>query len=261
MATRYERTRRLWIVGDSIGDRGWALGNHADLISNAHALYGFSSPWRMMSLVFAENGLNIRADRFSIGSITQANLQTDLTNFVSSASVGDRDFIVIEDAGEHNENPTTFQSTLSSILGAIKAARPTLTLRVCNTADFSPAPANSQWDRTISGSTMNTAYAGACSAQGVTLVDINAIIDAYRTSMAASSVEVIHPDGIHLNVWGQMKFAGAILSSLGLAPLITARTSLTSIVANAPTADWQSLRYGSSLSNAQLQDLCVAILG
>ncbi|UPK35136.1 hypothetical protein IVB18_45385 [Bradyrhizobium sp. 186] len=258
--TFYQRTRRLWMVGDSFA-RGYALGNLADLIAPTHPMYGFSSIWRMQNLVFEENGVNIRGDTYLIGSISQANLASDLATFFASSDVGDRDMVVFEDAGQHNSSPNLYRSQYEGVLSAVKAARLTLDLRVCTTPDNSPAVGTDyQWDVSFLGQgTMNQAAQAAAAAQGVLVIDMNTIITAYWGSvLAADGVVLPQPDNIHMRVWDQMKWAGTVLASFGLTPSIKTRTSLTQIASD----NWSQLGYGSgSWSQAKAVDYCAAILG
>lgn len=214
----------------------------------------------MQNLVLAENNVNVRAEPYLIGSITQASLATDLASFFASSSVGDRDMVVFEDAGQHNGDPSAYQAAYEGVLAAVKAARPTLTLRVCTTADNSPsAGLDYQWDVSFAGEgTLNQATQAAAAAQSVTVIDMNTIITAYWATAALDGLTLPNADNIHLNVWDQMKFAGAVLASFGLTPAIVNRTSLTDIA----SANYTSLAYGSVAWTQQKSiDYCVAILG
>lgn len=248
------------MVGDSFA-RGYALGNLADLVATTHPMYGFSSIWRMQNLVFEENAVNIRADTYLIGSISQSNLATDLATFFGSSDVGDRDMVVFEDAGQHNSSPNLYRSQYEGVLSAVKAARPTLDLRVCTTPDNSPAVGTDyQWDVSFFGQgTMNQATQAAAAAQDVTVIDMNTIVTAYWASvLAADGVVLPQPDNIHMRVWDQMKWAGTVLASFRLTPAIKTRASLTSIA----SANYTSLAYGSGTWTQQKAiDYCAAILG
>lgn len=76
--------------------------------------------------------------------------------------------------------------------------------------------------------------------------------------LAADGVVLPNTDNIHLRVWDQMKWAGAVLASLGLTPAIVNRTSLSQIASD----NWSQLGYGSgSWSQAKAVGYCAAILG
>src|SRR3546814_17858908 len=52
-------------------------------------------------------------------------------------------------------------------------------------------------------------------------LDMNAKMDQWRNSaLTADGVNVIHEDGIHPNVWGQMLMTGEIMKAIGLRPHI-----------------------------------------
>ena len=256
----YKRPRVIHILGDLIFGRGYALNVFSDQCSPKESLYGFSSPAQMVNRVFSENNVAIRMEPYQIGAVWQANLASDLTALVVARPIRSDDWIVIEDAGEHNLDPSAYQSALEGVLDVALAAVPAANIRVMTIPEYSPAAPNAQWDTSFSGEgTMNQVIQAAAIAKGVTCIDMNSIIDTYKTERnAADGTEVMLSDGIHPNVWGQMKWTGAILSSLGLTAAIVNRTSLTSIA----SANYSSLAYGSGTWTQQKAiDYCVAILG
>jgi hypothetical protein len=209
----------------------------------------------MANPVLRENAIPVVVRPWAIlGRLSQPGLPATIKAYIDSGVTRPEDWLVLEDAGDHNEDPTAYQAALQEVLGAAAGLQ-----CVCTTIpDYPPAPPGCQFDRQIHGMSINQAVQAAAAARSVPVIDMNSIMDAYKAACAENDrVDVFHPDGIHPNVWGQMKWIGAILSFIGVAKSIRSYESLKSQV----SSNYASLAYGGSMDAAKAQSYCKAILG
>ena len=252
----YRVPQTIYLVGDSLV-RGFGLGVLATEIAPSHALYGLSSPARMANLVLSENGIPARcyfSRSLSFGGYD--SLLAPVTALMASGEMRRGDWLIFEDAGPHGSDPDAYQEALEDLLEAASASG--INRAVMTTFDYAPAPAESQYDTAFGGRTVNEAIVAAADATDTPVLDMNAIMDAFRSdALAADGLPVMQGDGIHANVWGQMKMAGAILDFVGLADAIETVSSLTAIAAN-----HSALGYGAAgWSEAKAVSYCEAIRG
>lgn len=250
--------RTIQFYGDS-RKRGWALGAFPEEISSSHPLYLFRSPKSMIESACADSGIAVQVVERTY--LNDANAVLD----AAALSLNPGDAVVVEDAGEHDyapiySDPDNYQAMWQGVLGAFVApssAMPTtpaqLTAFILNTvaggvqicAETTPdytSLVNCQYDVVFSGKTrtMNDAIRAAAASKGAKVIDTNALIDQWKSDLYGEQlVPVMHPDGIHENVWGQAMRCGGILKALGIT--VTNTSTLSNLAEN----NIGTLRYGS----------------
>ncbi len=235
--------RTIHIPGDCI-IRGWGLGIAADAVPVSNPLYPFRSVWSIANELLEENGAPARAAWFSLPSPTWPG-GAGVVSYRVGLDAQPGDFVLFQDAGNHNSDPDAYQAAVEACLDA--AAKPGVSVGIMTTFDYSPAPADCQFDLEFNGRTINDAIRAAASARSAPVLDMNAKMDGWRASaLSGDGVAVMHPDGIHPNVWGQIRMVGAILAFVGLDGLL----SYEGVKAIA-SANWEALRYGGGDSWSQ----------
>lgn len=250
-------TRTVHFYGDSIS-RGYAVGEFEP--PTTHPLYLFRSPASMLQAVLDANGIGDRAEygTWLIGARPLADrAETSyrpeyIREAFASGTIRPNDVVVLEDAGPHGGDPDWYRATLTSLRAEITEHHD-VTCLIVSTPDYPPAPPECQWDRPLNGAvSMNQAVKEAAlldrpSMGRTVLIDLDAVMDARRaTSIATDGVDLMHRDGIHFNVWGQLLFVGLVLHAAGYSDRIA---TLEPIAATA-AAHSGSLAYGASAFSA-----------
>lgn len=246
------------LYGDSIF-RGAALGQFEDgdnALDPAHPLYAFRSPASMANWALSHNN---RPERFAYcGGISPSNITARIASGVIRAG----DFVVLEDAGAYEAGPNAYYSFWWSVRQAANAAGVTVVMmsmfEYCTGSNMA---CSMQFDAQMMGQgTLNDATrraalvtANPVNASGnaltspVRFIDMNWVMDAWRNSaLSVDGVDVMRGDGVHPNVWGQMKMVQHILAVAGLRSAITNTTPLEDLAA----ANVSALSYGSTTFNA-----------
>lgn len=234
--------RTIHLYGDSIS-RGYGLGGFSDLIPTDHPLYLLRSPASMIESVFSDNGItdSVRyAGDLFIGGIEQTDrLEQDW----DSGLIRVGDILVFEDAGPA-AMPDDYEQQWRALRAVATEYHP-VTLLMLEMFDFPPAPEDSQYATALglSERTRNQASAAAAAAQmpyvGQTLrVHLrDTMVQARSSARVYDQVDLILPDGIHPNVWGQMLLVGEVLKAAGYSPLIHSVASLQALA----EANWYIL--------------------
>lgn len=243
------------LFGDSIS-RGYGLGIFADdpALSTSNPLYAFRSIANMANMVMADNGL---PDVFTYrGNLYgSSSFFSTIASLIANNTIKAGDVCVFEDAGDSNMLPDDYQAQFESFRLAASSTND-ISIVMMSMFDYSPAPTNCQFDTVFGTRTMNQATLAASqtslSVVGPTsYIDMNAKMD-YETTlgpyrMGAYAIPMMHPDGIHPNVWGQALMTGEILKACGyIAPLIRSCASLEAIASANKTA----LAYGSAYTSS-----------
>lgn len=250
------RYRRVHLYGDSIF-KGWALRTFDP--PTDHPLFGFRSIASLANMVLAENGI---ADTFSYDGLG-VNFGWDTNEAAAgirarleSGDIRPGDVIVFQDAGPHCQDPDAYQAQWETMRAAAVEKHDVLAIMM-TMFDYPPAPADNQYDRPFGTRTMNEATVAAAKAEmavvGRTIVsDMNGIMDYEITSgpyrVDKYGVPMIHPDGIHPNVWGQARMTGVLLSLCGYG----GRLSNCSTAKELAAANAGALAYGSQLMTPAL---------
>lgn len=239
--------RVIHLYGDSIF-HGWALGQFADDTPPTHPLHAFRAPASMANLILEENGVRTR---FAYGGVAIGDpASPDLLRSRAEAGViRAGDVVALEDAGDHNEDPGSYEKEWQALRAAV-TDRQAVTAVLMSMFDYHPDP-RYQYDAPFGGVTMNQAIRAAARARGgpgkCVWLDMNAAMDAWRSfAQASDGVAVMHEDGIHPNVWGQMLLSGELLKVAGLRPHIRTVGS----VVTAARRNYPALAYGSATFTA-----------
>ena len=239
----------------------------ATAILPTHPMWVLSSPWRMANAVLRENGVpaNVyfsRALTFSsyvspTNEVTPGTIMDTLTAELAAGEILPGDWLIFQQAGPHGSDPDAHQAAAEGVLEAATAEG--VNRAVMTAFDYPPTASASQYDTVFGARTINQATEAAAAATGTPVIDMNAIMDAYRTAtLAADGLSPMYGDGIHANVWGQMKMTGAMLDFVGLADAIETFESLSAVAA----ANHAALGYGSGTWSAgKAADYCEAIRG
>lgn len=246
------------LYGDSIM-RGAALGKFEDgddPLDPADPLYAFRSPASMANWALSHNG---RAERVAYcGPISATTIQSRIASGIIRAG----DTVVLEDAGAYEAGPNAYYSFWWSVRQAASASGVTLVMMsmfdYCTGQNMA---CSMQYDIAVgTQGTLNDATRRAAlvtanpvnasgSALNATLrfIDMNWIMDAWRNSaLSVDGVDVMRGDGVHPNVWGQMKMVQHMLAAAGLRAAVTNTTPLEDLAA----ANYQTLAYGSQTFTA-----------
>jgi hypothetical protein len=258
-----ERSRfghAIHLFGDSLF-RGYALGVLGDELGSAHPLYAFRSPAAMMNLVLADNGRPEVVNNAGPAINDDYDAPSMVRRRIADGVIRPGDVVVFEDAGPHGSDPVAYQGKMAALRQAV-CERHDITCVMMTMFDYPPAPLDAQYDAPFNGRTMNDAVRAAATAEtsyvGRTLLlDLNAAMDEWRSEAArVDNLAVIHPDGIHPNVWGQAFMAGEILKIAGWRPYLT----------GAPTAVWlahtlwRQLAYGTRFSREKARSYALRSL-
>jgi len=152
------------------------------------------------------------------------------------------DWVVLEDAGDHPQNATIYRQDWEKLITALQLC-PDLNILMMTMFDYPPAAPIYQYDTNFTGGTMNNATRQAAANKGVPLLDMNALMDNWRNAAASiDGVAVMHPDGIHPNVWGGCLMLGKVMSALNIKQYVFSVEMPWSKLA----PHWQLTKYGST---------------
>ncbi|MGO7149006.1 hypothetical protein ACCS52_26580 [Rhizobium ruizarguesonis] len=253
--------RRIHLIGDSLS-KGYALGAYSEqIIANGPsdprtAILLFASISSMANNVLYENGIR---DEFYYTGVPAVNLSSDLTatlatirSMIACGAIRSGDVVVAEDAGPHCEDPDLYQSRWEQIRAAV-IDRFDITLVMMSMFSYPNAAADSQYSTLFGDRSMNDATLAAYQAtipneRGQTLwMDMKTAMDNWRASAkSVDNVDVMHPDGIHPNVWGQALMVGELLKALKYRPYINDCSGLKNLAYN----QYGQLKYGSTTFTA-----------
>ncbi|RXT29375.1 hypothetical protein B5P46_11890 [Rhizobium leguminosarum] len=249
------RTIRVECIGDSF-ERGYTFGRFSDQVSVNDRLWQIASPSLAANLLMSTNNLPVRFrggnQGFPISRLTDAGLPAALAAYCATWNMDARDWMLLEDAGDHIGNPDTYQAAVEAVIDAVAPVR----CAVITAFDYPVgigADPNYQWDRIIPGfgRSMNAAKIAAAASRGALLIDENAAMDAYRSTTLAT--DLLDPmqhidgtiDGIHAGPWGTLKEVSVRLTALGLAGSVRSIEALTSIA----NVDFTRLQCGATVWN------------
>lgn len=260
--------RRIHLIGDSIS-KGWALAHYEEELSPSNPLYLFRSIPSMANNVLYENGIR---DEFYYTGVPAVNLSSTLATTLASirsmiavGTIRSGDAVVVEDAGPHCQDPDLYQSQWEQLRAAV-VDRFDITLVMMSMFSYPNAAADSQYSTIFGTRTMNDATTAAYLAtipneRGQTLwIDMKTAMDNWRSSAkSVDNVDVMHPDDIHPNVWGQALMVGKLLEALQYRPYINDAAALK----NLAYTQYASLKYGSTTFTAlrSFQYMAQCILG
>ncbi|TBG78626.1 hypothetical protein ELG76_04220 [Rhizobium leguminosarum] len=250
--------RKIHIIGDSIG-KGWALGRYEEEITPAYYLYPvylFRSISSMANNVLYENGIR---DEFYYTGVPAVNFSSDISTtvaairaLIANGTIRSGDVVVAEDAGQHNQDPDLYQSQWEQVRAAV-VDRYDITFVMMSMFSYPNAAADYQYSTLFGTRTMNEATVAAYQAtipneRGQTLwVDMKTAMDNWRSSAnSVDNVDVMHPDDIHPNVWGQALMVGELLKALNYRPYLNTADGLKNLAYN----QYGLLKYGSTTFNA-----------
>jgi hypothetical protein len=235
----------IHIVGDSIA-RGYGLGVFADAVAASNGLYHFSSIARTGNLVCRDNGIPARFAYHPVILMDPA-APAFLSACCANGIIAPGDWLILEDAGDHSQNPDDYEGKWNALLAALSGTG--VHVAMMTMFDYAPAPTNSQFNTAFTGSpsgisrTMNAATTAAAANGGALLIDMRTAINAFKSYCNGQTLTpVIYPDGIHPNVWGQTRMLGVIMEAVGLRPYIRTLALPSSIIA----ANFASLSYGNT---------------
>ncbi|MCC6178754.1 MAG: hypothetical protein IT305_25895 [Chloroflexi bacterium] len=245
--------RVIHLYGDSIF-RGWALRTFTP--APTHPLYSLRSPTSTIAALFAEHGIpdavvyagcvlggRPGAPSFSDPVVTPESIR----QAIADGAIRPGDLVVLEEAGQHVGAADWYEDAFVSLRAAATDTVAT-TLLMLTTPDYRPAREDCQYDRPLSdGRTLNQIVRAVASAErpypGRTLlVDLDAEMDRCRAAaLARDGVDLMHGDGVHPNVWGQLLVVGQILCTGGYLERLISANGLRELVA----ANADLLAYGA----------------
>jgi hypothetical protein len=222
------------LYGDSIS-RGRAVGQFEDgetPLNPGHPLYRFRSIASMANWALEHNG---RAERF----VYCGNIEPDVIRaLIRSRVIRAGDTIILEDAGDYTAGPRAYYAFWRRVREAASAEGVKVVMMTmfdyCRGGNMACDPAM-QYDTPIGAQgTLNdaTRRAAGLTANPVApnghafdgalhLIDMNWVMDAWRASaLSIDGVDVMLPDGVHPNVWGQMKMTQHYLAAAGLSQYV-----------------------------------------
>jgi hypothetical protein len=238
------------LFGDSIA-RGYALGAHADEVPEDNRLYDFRSIASTANLVLRDNGHDALF-AFAGEAVGEHAKPRTVERYIDDGKVRAGDVVVIADAGDYRDGPRAYLREMAE-LRRIVTGRQDITCILMTMFDYPPAGPEFQFDRAEDGMTRNDAIRTAATerrpyAGRTVLLDLDEEMDEWRASaMRRDGVDVVLPDGIHPNVWGQMLITGEILKAAGFRRYLTRADAAVSIAQQ----NWKDLAYGSKRFSAK----------
>ena len=242
------------LYGDSIS-RGAALGKFedgSDPLDPAHPLYAFRSIEATANWALEHNGRN---ERFVYcGNIIPRVIKAR----VASGLIRPGDVIILEDAGDYAEGPRSYYQFWSSTRRALSESSITLVMMTmfdyCEDGNLA---CSMQFDAIVgTQGTLNDATRRAANITdnpvrpnghsqngNFRFIDMNWIMDDWRRSaLTIDGVDVMSRDGVHPNIWGQMKMTQHYLIAAGLDRYIVDVSPLQDLAERNAAA----LAYGST---------------
>ncbi len=224
--------QRLMLKGDSI-TKGYGTGNYTDpsplrrLPDIANILLRDNLPKAppMSSLPFIWEGLHPDGTPKTVDTLA-GEIKINLRR----GDLRTGDWLIYEDAGELDRFvqpaplPNThdiyrrYRASLRAMVFEAEGAVDREHIRFMTMFDYAPKAPWSTWDGPLDDGvhTGNDAVRDEAAALGVTLIDMNRIMDRAQEHVAAQGWgRVVGPDGIHPNVYGNIVMVLAIIDSLG----------------------------------------------
>jgi hypothetical protein len=162
---------------------------------------------------------------------------------VLSDAIRTQDDVVFENAGPHFNNGAAYQKWIELVVfcsdhGAIGAQRRSPARLILTTMfDYNPAPSEgpAEYDKKVPGDgrTINQIISQVAVAQKTSLLDWNRQMDAAHTALEPLGVHVVHPDGIHPTVFGNILLAASLLIREGI-PVLNAGPLIDELMAQEP---------------------------
>lgn len=212
---------RLRLFGDSIF-RGWAVVTRPDLLSEEEAravpLWPLRAPAAVINLALGEEAAEmvrrLRLPKFK-GSAR------DIRTAVATGQIAPGDTVIMEDVGIHSRDPQAHQEGWTW-LRAAATQDCDVRLLICEGFDDGAGGQEThQYDRQFGGRSMNQAMRAAALephpewAGRTEFVPMSRPMTDYGRWLGERfGVAAYHPDGIHLNVWGQFRLCGVILGAV-----------------------------------------------
>ncbi len=257
----------IWLFGDSIF-RGAALGRFPDEYSSeeiaADPLWPVSSPAAVMNLALGE-------DLVKLGGVTGLPDGVEkavrrLAAFLNSGSVQRGDTVVFLDVGHHARDPDRHQAQWLALRSAAVAEYPIELIMCGGFDDGAQGDHACQHDIAFEGRSHNDAVRAAATAAMITVghtrfLELSPPLQAFnRWTLERFGLSAYRRDGIHLNLWGQMRLCGLILDVAAPGRRRDAK-AMQSVVdgiwqaAGAPSgaAAWEMTRRGLLTSEASVE--------
>ena len=217
----------VWLFGDSIF-RGAAIGrfpeDYAPEEAAAEPLWPMRSPAAVMNLLLGE-------ETVAFGGVTGLPDGVDkavreLSERLYWGPVAPADTLVFLDVGQHAEDPDVHEAQWRALRQAAVADHPVRLIMCGGFDNGARGRAVCMHDRPINGRSANDALLAAATAptddRGVTcFLPLAAPLLAYHHRLKGRfGATAYRRDGVHLNVWGQLKLCALILdAALPAAPL------------------------------------------
>lgn len=220
------------LYGDSIS-RGVALGKYesgADPLDPADPLYAFRSIESTANWALELNG---RSERF----VFCGNIKPDVIKArIRSGLIRAGDTIILEDAGDYVDGPDSYyQFWLDARRASTKDGITLVMMTMFDYCENENQACAMQFDAPVGAQgTLNDATRRAADVTAnpvrpnghlhdgdFRFIDMNWVMDDWRRSaLTVDGVDVIRRDGVHPNVWGQMKMTQHYLVTAGLSQYV-----------------------------------------
>jgi hypothetical protein len=246
LQNRNKYDKVIHLVGDSIS-RGYGLGTFSDQVPTDHPVYLLRSIASMANSVLVNSKLHHRFAYTEIDSISPQSMRDRIATGIVRAG----DFVIVEDAGHHGNDPVAYEEKMFNMRAAI-ADKHNISAVFMSMFDYLPnGPPDYQYDTPFDGVTMNDAIINAAHRpadfRGQTLyLDMNMQMDNLVVNAQFFDQLPVILDGIHPNVWGQLLMVGEYIKIAGLRPYLTSASSLYDTIYN----NISYLTYGSPTFNA-----------
>ena len=266
-ADRSAYGRVIHLFGDSIS-RGFALDVYGETILETEPLYPYASIRATVNWVFQTND-RLPHDVAVFGGTLgdrDGSAWPGIRERIRDGVIRSGDIVFVQDAGDHQiiGTPDDYEAWWAEVR-RIFTERHDITLVMTSTADYCHTAnlgcmAEHQFDRVFGSRTYNEAMHAAATADrgyvGQTLwLDMNALMDAKRDEVLAEyGVDIILPDGIPPNVWGQPYMTGLYLKVSGAA------LNIESVDVIAAHAGAKAALLPGALSSEQAADLMRELL-
>lgn len=215
------------LYGDSI-HMGWGFGfyDHPSFLERID----------LTANVLAEtNGSALRFRR--AGTQDPARICQD----VSSGLIAPNDYIVFEDAGPRTWYGEEYRAWLEQVVAC--SGNPSR-LILGTMFDYGPNLEASEYDvPLIEGYTTNDLLRQLAATHGTLLVDWNAMMDVAHDQLEPLGVKVVHKDGIHPTVWGNVLMAASLVQLLDVDV-----SNVDAVGWEAVTWKWQIIPQGNAPS-------------
>ncbi len=253
----------LWLFGDSIF-RGAALGRFPDEHSPAQIvaepLWPLRSPAAVMNLMLGEEVVRHGGVTRLPGGVDKA--AAALRRRFGPGGIGPSDTVVFLDVGPHAGDPDRHEAQWRTLRRAASGEHP-VRLLMCGGFDHGARGKRMcQHDLVFGARSHNDAVRAAAEAEvdeagATSFLDLSGPLNAHHHSMAERfSVGAYRPDGVHLNVWGQVRLCALVLA----AAFPDRPLSATALLAFA-SGHWPAMGAGSRSDAAAMMRLSLAAGG